>query len=93
MTIRVKQLPISERPYEKLELYGAEMLSNAELIAIILKTGTKEETVLEVAQKVLKLQEKEEGRQLRFLQEISIEELMHIKGIRKNKGNSIKSCL
>ena len=40
----IKELPQSERPYEKLELYGEKNLSNAELLAIIIKTGTKEET-------------------------------------------------
>ena len=37
MPIKMKQLPISERPYEKLEMYGESALSNAEL-----KSGTKE---------------------------------------------------
>ena len=32
MKLKIKELPISERPYEKLELYGAEMLSNSELL-------------------------------------------------------------
>ena len=40
----MKELPKSERPYEKLELYGEKTLSNAELLAIIIKTGTKDET-------------------------------------------------
>ena len=44
MSIKMKELPSSERPYEKLEMYGAETLSNAELLAIIIKTGTKEKT-------------------------------------------------
>jgi DNA repair protein RadC len=42
MTIKMKQLPKTERPYEKLELYGEKFLTNAELIAIIIKNGTKE---------------------------------------------------
>lgn len=37
MRLKMKELPILERPYEKLEIYGAEMLSNAELLAIIIK--------------------------------------------------------
>lgn len=41
MRLKMKELPILERPYEKLEIYGAEMLSNAELLAIIIKTGNK----------------------------------------------------
>ena len=42
MTIKVKELPECERPYEKLETYGADKLSNAELLAIIIRNGTKE---------------------------------------------------
>ena len=42
--MQIKKLPVSERPYEKLELYGSDNLSNAELLAIIIKTGTKEKT-------------------------------------------------
>lgn len=73
--MKIKELPESERPYEKLEMYSPDKLSNAELLAIIIKTGTKEETSVELAQKILKMkQEKEEN--LRFLQDISIEEFM-----------------
>lgn len=39
--MKIQNLPISERPYEKLEIYGAEKLSNAELLAIIIKTRYK----------------------------------------------------
>ena len=39
MSIKMKELPISERPYEKLEMYGANSLSNAELLAIIITAG------------------------------------------------------
>ena len=49
MTIGIKLLPETERPYEKLELYGEKMLSNAELLAIIIKSGTKENTSVELA--------------------------------------------
>ena len=54
MPIKMKELPETERPYEKLELYGPEMLSNAELLAIIIKTGTKDENSVNIAQKILK---------------------------------------
>lgn len=46
MPIKMKQLPISERPYEKLEMYGENTLSNAELLAIIIKSGTKKKAQL-----------------------------------------------
>ena len=54
--MKMKELPLSERPYEKLEFYGADKLSNAELLAIIIKTGTKEKTVVAIAQEILKMQ-------------------------------------
>lgn len=91
MTVKMKQLPISERPYEKLEMYGAESLSNAELIAIIIKTGTKEDTVLDLARRVLNLKEADSDKKLRFLQETSIEEFMSIKGIGKIKAIQLKA--
>ena len=53
MPIKMKELPISERPYEKLETYGEHMLSNSELLAIIIKTGTKDESAVTLAQKIL----------------------------------------
>lgn len=36
--MKIKELPETERPYEKMELYGEKNLSNAELLAIIIKT-------------------------------------------------------
>ena len=53
MSIKIKQLPETERPYEKMELYGEKVLSNAELIAIIIKSGTKDESSVTIAQKIL----------------------------------------
>ena len=55
MPTKMKELPESERPYEKLETYGEHTLTNSELLAIIIKTGTKEETAVTLAQKVLSL--------------------------------------
>ena len=40
--ISMKNLPESERHYERFQILGAEALSDAELLAIILKTGTKD---------------------------------------------------
>ena len=89
MSIKLKQLPLSERPYEKLEMYGESTLSNSELLAIIIKTGTKEETALQLAQKVLMLNN--ENNNLRFLSEISMKELTKIKGIGKVKAIQLKA--
>ena len=89
--MKIKDLPLSERPYEKLEIYGAETLSNAELLAIIIKTGTKEQTSVSIAQKILNLRENTNKDNLRFLQEISLEEFMQIKGIGKVKAIQLKA--
>jgi len=86
--LSIKQLPNSERPYEKLEMYGEKTLSNSELLAIILKTGTKEQTAVGLAQNILALKGKED---LRSLQEISLAELQKIKGIGKVKAIQIKA--
>ena len=87
--MKIKDVPISERPYEKLEMYGAEKLSNSELLAIIIKTGSKQESVISLAQKVLNIIGNQKS--LRALQEISIEEFMSIKGIGKVKAIQLKA--
>ena len=89
MSIKLNKLPISERPYEKLEMYGEKSLSNAELLAIIIKTGTKEETAVGLAQRVLAMDSKSNN--LRFLEQISIEELTKIKGIGRVKAIQLKA--
>ena len=91
MPIKIKELPESERPYEKLEKYGEKMLTNAELLAIIIKTGTKEETSVGLAQRILQLNENIEKYNLNFLRDITIQELMKIKGIGKVKAIQIKA--
>ncbi len=90
MPIKIKELPELERPYEKLEWYGEKTLSNAELLAIIIKTGTREETSVQLAQKILNLNDtKTEG--INFLRNITIEELMQINGIGKVKAIQLKA--
>ena len=84
MPVKIKELPISERPYEKLEMYGESTLSNAELLAIIIKNGTKDESSVTLAQKILSLgKEKNCKDNLTFLQELSINEMMQINRNRK----------
>ena len=89
--LKVKELPISERPYEKLEMYGSEKLSNAELLAIVIKTGTREETAISLAQKILKQKSNSTNEELRALLDMSINEFMKIKGIGKVKAIQLKA--
>ena len=90
MPIKMKELPETERPYEKLEQYGAKSLTNAELLAIIIKTGTKDETAVGLAQQVLKLNTTKENN-LKFLIDLTVEEFMKIKGIGKVKAIQLKA--
>lgn len=87
----IKELPQSERPYEKLELYGEKSLSNAELLAIIIKTGTKEYTSVDIAREILKLNEMYDETSLSFLRDLSIEEITKIKGMGRVKAIQLKA--
>ncbi len=93
MSLTMKQLPISERPYEKLEMYGESALSNAELLAIIIKSGTKEESSVTLAQKILSLgtEENYNENNLKSLQELTIADLTKLPGIGKVKAIQIKA--
>ena len=88
--MKIKDLPEAERPYEKLELYGEKTLTNAELLAIIIKNGTKDETSVQLAQRILKLNTKSSDT-LEFLGDLNVKDFMKIKGIRQSKSNTIKS--
>ena len=91
MSLKIKELPEAERPYEKLELYGEKNLSNAELLAIIIKSGTKEETSVQIAQRILNLNYDPQMGDLNFLKYISLQELMQIKGIGRVKAIQLKA--
>lgn len=86
----IKNIPELERPYEKMLMYGEHTLSNSELLAIILKTGTKNKSSLEIAQEVINLN-KDKSNNLRFLQSTSVEELKKIEGIGKIKAIELKA--
>lgn len=53
MEQRVRDLPFQERPQERLEKYGAQALSNAELLAVILRTGNQKDGILNLTAKLL----------------------------------------
>ena len=86
--LTVKELPESEKPYEKCLHYGAEYLSDAELLAVIIRTGMKGMKSTDVAQKILNCKEKS----LLNLYYLSIQELTDIPGVGMVKAVQIK-CL
>lgn len=79
--LRIKDLPVEERPRERLMLYGKESLSNSELLSIILKTGVKDINVNMVALNLLKDLDK-----FSDLKDITKEQLLKIKGIGEAKA-------
>jgi len=89
--LSMKELPLTERPYERMEKFGPEVLSNAELLAIIIRTGNAKETSVGLAQRVLKMDTENKG--LAFLHDISLEELKAIEGIGRVKAIQIKAVM
>ena len=82
--ILIKDLPKEERPRERLIQNGAGSLSNAELLAIILRIGTKKQSVVNLSNAILK---KSEG--LKGLNDIRVDELTEIPGVGDSKAVQI----
>jgi DNA repair protein RadC len=84
--MKIKDIPTIERPREKLVKYGPEKLTNAELLAILLRTGTKGQNVLEMSKKILrKFPQK-------TLAEADLKELQEIFGLGETKAVEIMAC-
>lgn len=88
MNVVIKNLPKEDRPRERLLSYGASNLSNEELLAIILKTGTKNENVKVLAQNVLN-----KVNDVNDLDGITKEVLMQVKGIKEAKAVEILASI
>jgi len=86
----VKDLPMAERPREKLLEKGASALSNAELLAILLRTGTKEESVIHVAERLI-ANCKEQG--ISSIVNLSVNQLSSFKGIGLTKAVTILAAV
>lgn len=84
----IRDVPVSERPRERMIQYGADALSNAELLAIILRTGTAEESVMSLACRILN-----QVGELRGLKSITYDELVMIRGIGPAKALQIAAGL
>lgn len=84
----LRDVPFYERPREKALKYGVRSLSNQELLAIILRTGTKDESVLTLANNILYKLES-----ISDMNELTIDELLTIKGIGEAKALEIKAAI
>lgn len=83
----VKELPESERPYEKFSKMGTSALSDADLLAIILKSGTKEQSSLDLARQLLS----DYHGNLLNLYDLSYEKLLEFPGIGPVKAMQLKA--
>lgn len=83
----MKNLPESERPYEKYLLHGEESLSDAELLAIILKSGTRNSNSLDIARKILQ----GNHNNLLNLYDLSYRDLMQFSGVGQVKAIQLKA--
>lgn len=86
-TNTIKNMYREERPYEKCERFGAENLTNVELLAILLRTGTRGENSIQLAEKILHPVFSQEG--ILNIHQWSMEQLMQVKGIGKVKAIQI----
>lgn len=86
----MKSIPQEERPCEKCLARGAESLTDAELLAVILRTGSKGESALELSRKILALNG--EGNGLLGIYHMSISDLIKVRGLGKVKAVQLK-CL
>jgi DNA repair protein RadC len=86
--ILLRDVPNDERPRERMQQFGAQALSNAELLAILLRTGTFAESAVRLAQKVLL-----EAGSLRNLVDMSMDQLKTIKGIGSAKAMQIQASI
>lgn len=90
MAHTIKDLPETERPYEKCITQGASALSDSELLAVILKTGTRGSSSLYLANEILSFLQNSSYPGLVGLHYISLEELTKIHGIGRVKAIQLK---
>lgn len=88
MKYLIKDMPINERPRERLLKQGIKALSNVELLALLLKTGNKGVSVIELSQRILYKLNKPSD-----LLNMTVEELMTIEGIGIAKASTLVAAL
>jgi DNA repair protein RadC len=85
--IRIKDLPKSERPRERLVELGADALSSSELIAILLRTGTRGFSAIQAAQQLV-----QKFGTLSAISQASLDQLQDIPGVGPDKAIALKSA-
>lgn len=88
MGVRIKDIPLNDRPCERLIINGVGTLSNEELLAIIFKTGTKGNSAKDLSNELLSKVE-----DIKDLKNINLEFLRKIKGIGTSKACNLLACI
>ncbi len=86
--MKIKEIPVQERPRERLINYGSENISNEDLLAILIKTGSKNNSVKEIANSILKKIDS-----INNLDNISINTFNDIKGLGKVKTIELMAAI
>ena len=86
--VTIRDMTLEERPREKMILNGVDSLSDAELLAVLIRTGTKELNAIQLGKVII-----EKADNIRYLKDITIEELKSINGIGDTKALQIKAAL
>jgi len=86
--MKIKDIPISERPRERLIDYGSSSLSNEELLAIILKQGTKNRSAKELGMDILN-----SVSNISDFENFTLEKLINIKGIGQAQALTLLACI
>lgn len=82
--IGIKNIPDNQRPFEKYQRSGASSLSDSELLAMILRTGSKDHDILSVSNDIIKLCD--EGKNLSSLIRLCEQDLRSVKGVGRIKA-------
>lgn len=85
--VRIHDLPAQDRPRERLVAHGADKLSNAELIAILLRTGMKGMSAIHIGEQLLR-----QFGTLQNLANASLDDLRKVKGIGRDKAVALKAA-
>ena len=85
--LRIRDLPLNERPRERLIAQGAGALKNSELLAILIRTGMKGTSAIEVAEQILNKFET-----LDNLSRAALDELQTVKGVGRDKAVALKTA-
>lgn len=89
-TIKMKDLPENDRPYEKCLRTGPEGLSDAELLSVVIRTGSRRDSSVALAEKILALNYPDDG--ILGLLHLSLQDLQEVHGIGKVKAIQL-SCV